>query len=93
MLNVKLQAFLPHLKRSLPFAVQALQEESEVVHKQAVAAVRQLIDDYGATAPHLLLPRMQEATLNYNTFLIEIQLEIFYFNLYFYSNLDLILYF
>ncbi|CAE7713645.1 YEF3 [Symbiodinium sp. KB8] len=39
----------------------ALQEESEVVHKQAVAAVRVLIDEYGATAPHLLLPRMQEA--------------------------------
>ncbi|CAE7260990.1 ILA [Symbiodinium sp. CCMP2592] len=55
------QAFLPHLKRSLPFALNALQEESEVVHKQAVAAVRVLIDEYGATAPHLLLPRMQEA--------------------------------
>ncbi|CAJ1452648.1 unnamed protein product [Effrenium voratum] len=55
------QAFLPHLKRSLPFALDALQEESEVVHKQAIAAVRTLIDEYGATAPHLLLPRMQEA--------------------------------
>lgn len=55
------QAFLPHLKHSLPFALNALQEESEVVHKQAVAAVKTLIDEYGATAPHLLLPRMQEA--------------------------------
>ena len=53
---------MPHLKRSLPFTVKALQEESEVVHKQAVAAVRQLIDEYGATAPHLLLPRMQEVS-------------------------------
>jgi len=55
------QAFLPHLKHSLPFALNALQEESEVVHKQAVAAIKSLIDEYGATAPHLLLPRMQEA--------------------------------
>eukprot|EP00913_Durusdinium_trenchii_P003604 g3335.t1 len=55
------QAFLPHLKRCLPFVLNALQEESEVVHKQAVAAVKTLIEEYGATAPHLLLPRMQEA--------------------------------
>lgn len=27
---------------------------------EAVAAIKSLIDEYGATAPHLLLPRMQE---------------------------------
>jgi len=54
------QAFLTHLPRCLPAILGALTEESEVVTKQAVAAVKVLIDEYGSTYPKLLLPRMQE---------------------------------
>mmetsp|Transcript_74097 Transcript_74097/g.131011 ORF Transcript_74097/g.131011 Transcript_74097/m.131011 type:complete len:1474 (-) Transcript_74097:92-4513(-) len=55
------QAFLPHLKSCMQTVLDALTETSEIVHKQAIAAVRVLIDEFGATAPHLLLPRMQES--------------------------------
>ena len=35
------------------------------IHWKAVAAIKSLIDEYGATAPHLLLPRMQEVDSHY----------------------------
>jgi len=54
-------AFAPHLSRCLPVILGALKEGEEVVTKQAMAAMRVLIDEYGSTFPHLLLPPMQEA--------------------------------
>lgn len=54
-------AFLPHLKRCIQPVLNAMKEESEVVHKQAVEAFRVFIGQYGTTAPQLLMPRLQEA--------------------------------
>jgi len=54
-------AFLPHMPRCLQTVLDALQEESEVITKQAVAAVKVLVEEYAGTYPHLLLPRMQQA--------------------------------
>lgn len=55
------QAFLPHLPKCLQTILDALQVESEVVTKQASAALRVIIEEYAGTYPHLLLPRIQAA--------------------------------
>jgi len=55
------QAFLPHLPKCLEAILNSLLEPSEVVTRQTVATVRVLIEEYGGTYPHLLLPRMQES--------------------------------
>lgn len=55
------QAFLPHMPRVLQTTLDALKEDTEVVTKQAVAAIRTLVEEYAGTYPHLLLPRMQQA--------------------------------
>eukprot|EP00440_Ansanella_granifera_P043221 gb/GFBE01046855.1/.p1 GENE.gb/GFBE01046855.1/~~gb/GFBE01046855.1/.p1 ORF type:complete len:1484 (+),score=454.50 gb/GFBE01046855.1/:1-4452(+) len=54
-------AFLPHLRGSLEVVLNGLAEESEVIHKQAIEAMKVLIDEYGSAYPNLLLPRVQNA--------------------------------
>jgi ABC-type Mn2+/Zn2+ transport system ATPase subunit len=54
-------AFLPHLPRCLQTILDALNEESEIVHKQAVASVQVFIAEYGSAYPRLLMPRLQQA--------------------------------
>mmetsp|Transcript_560 Transcript_560/g.1554 ORF Transcript_560/g.1554 Transcript_560/m.1554 type:complete len:1487 (+) Transcript_560:65-4525(+) len=55
------QAFITLMPKCLQVVLDALNEESEVVTKQALAAGKVLIDEYGAAYPHLLLPRLQQA--------------------------------
>jgi len=55
------QAFVPHVPRCLQTVLDALNEESEVVTKQATAALKVLIEEYGSAYPHILLPRVQQS--------------------------------
>ena len=54
-------AFLTLAPKVLQPILDCLQDESEVVTKQALEAGKVLIAEYGAAYPHLLLPRMQQA--------------------------------
>jgi len=53
--------FLPHLTKCLPALLRALQEDTEVVTKQAKRAVEVLVEEFGPTYPRLMLPPMQDA--------------------------------
>jgi len=55
------QAFLLHLPRCLQVILDALQEESEVITKQAIETLKVFVVQYGGTYPRLMLPRLQEA--------------------------------
>mmetsp|Transcript_67005 Transcript_67005/g.160565 ORF Transcript_67005/g.160565 Transcript_67005/m.160565 type:complete len:1485 (+) Transcript_67005:94-4548(+) len=52
---------LPHLEQIMPVLLEALREESEVVTKQAKAALELIMDEFAGAFPKLLLPHMQES--------------------------------
>lgn len=71
-------AFLPHLPRCLQTILDALNEESEIVTKQASASLKVLVDEYGSAYPRLLLPRLQQALFFENENGRELAMQIFF---------------
>jgi len=70
--------FLPHLTKVLPVVLRALNEDSEVITKQAKASVEVIVQEYGATYPRLLLPFMQDAVFFDTEAAQELAIDLFF---------------